>query len=267
MIGSLLFLHLLGVTSAQQTQESWDTYTSAYEDGIPGSVTLRMDLIDEVPLKDLTALVITGLTYSTDREDGFPDAETLQELYQIEDELVQIIDQEYQGLIVGSFMHNHQRLEYFYLNNPAGLKERLKEFYKTNYPDRQYYIALKEDAEWQYYREFLYPNREIQNYMADQAVIRRLMEAGDNLLYARRVDHWIYLPDNKELKALRMEVESMHFQVESKDKITGSLPYELHISRVDKVDFESIHQVTSVLRKLAIEHRGRYDGWETNVIK
>ncbi len=32
-------------------QETWDHYLATYEDGLSGSTTLRMDLIDEAPMK------------------------------------------------------------------------------------------------------------------------------------------------------------------------------------------------------------------------
>lgn len=252
---------------AQNTEEAWDTYTAAYDDGKPGSVTLRMDLIDIAPMENLPGLVITGLTYKTKREDGFPEPETLDKLYQLTDELITIMEQEYQGLLVGSFMHNNERLEYFYVNNTEGLKARLKQFYQENYVGDQFYIAIKDDRDWEYYMD-LYPKPETQHYMEDQSMVRLLVEAGDDLQYPRRVDHWIDFPTRKEMKAFLSSVENRHFNEASHSKNKAlELPYELQIWRVDKVDIAEIHSVTSELRKLATKYGGKYDGWEAAVVK
>ena len=40
--------------NGQQTKERWDGYMAAYEEGKIGSTTLRMDLIDTAPIKDLS---------------------------------------------------------------------------------------------------------------------------------------------------------------------------------------------------------------------
>ena len=59
-------------------------------------------------------------------------------------------------IYVGSFMHNYQRLEYFYLKDTIGLRNVLENFYGTKYPNFKNYINLRVDADWKGYREFLY---------------------------------------------------------------------------------------------------------------
>ncbi len=129
---------------------------------------------------------------------------------------------------------------------------KIENFYKTNYPEYKYYLNVKEDKEWKYYRDFLYPNEETRNYMADQSVLRNLEEAGDNLTKVRRVDHWLYFLKESEMNKCKADLEKLGFKVQSAgiNKETN-LPFELQVWRIDNVDINSIYPITSDLRKRA----------------
>ena len=59
------------------------------------------------------------------------------------------------------------------------------------------------------------------------------------------------------------------FTVENAGKEIGvnDRPYTLQISRIDKVDYNSIDKVTLYLWELAVKYSAKYDGWETFVVK
>lgn len=254
--------------NGQTTSEQWDTYIASYEDGNPGSTTLRMDLINNAPFEHLPYVLVTGITYETTRDDRFPESETFQILYKIGDELVELIAKETESVLVGSFMYNKERLEYFYIEKDKGLKDRIEKFYTENYPDYKFYLNIKEDKEWSYYREFLYPNEETLNYMADQSVLRNLQKEGDPLTKERRVDHWLYFSSESDMNKCKNVLKKRNYSIQSsgKNKET-SLPFELQIWRIDNVDINSIYPITSELREVAKQYNGEYDGWETSVEK
>lgn len=260
----LLANHVIGQTSNEQ----WGTYIAIYKNEIPGSTTIRMDLINDSPIESLDHVLVTGITYETSREDGLPEGETFALLHEIADELNELISKETNALLVGSFTHNKERLEYYYLKEPKGLKEKLDTFYKTKYPNTKYYINIKEDNGWSYYNDFLYPNEETRNYMGDQSVVSNLEEAGDKLTKKRRVSHWLYFSTQKDLKNCKIELLKMDFNIQNSGvNKKSTLPYELQIWRIDLVDINSIYPITSSLRKIAKENHGEYDGWETSVEK
>jgi len=250
----------------QNGSERWESYLARYADNKPGSTTVRMDLADKTPIPSYDYVLITGVTYKSEREDGFPQGETFEFLRMVGDDLIKLLDAHGDNLLVGSFMSNFERLEYFYLKSDIGIEQKLEEFYTTKYPDYKFYINIKEDKKWTYYREFLYPNEEIQNYLADQNVIRNLQKAGDKLTKKRRVEHWVYFTKKSEMESFKLEVIEQGFKVQFAGKIEdASTPYELKFWRIDKVDIESIYPITSSLRKLALAFNGDYDGWETSV--
>lgn len=265
-----MLMTLIGFTTitAQNTEEYWDSYIALYEDGKPGSTTLRMDLINEAPLTKFPYVLVTGITYESSREDGFPENETFQILHKIGDELVKLITQETETIQVGSFMYNNERLEYFYVKEDTGLSEKIEEFYSQNYPKYKYALNVKEDKDWSYYKEFLYPNEETLNYMADQSVLRSLQAAGDRLTKARRVNHWLYFSSESDMNKCKEDLlkQSFTIQFAGNNKET-SLPFELQVWKINKVDIDAIYQTTSKLRETAKKYNGVYDGWDTSVEK
>lgn len=264
----LIFIFSVLQITAQNSAEQWDNYMAIYENEKPGSTTLRMDLINSAPIKKFKYVLVTGLTYETSKENGFPENETFSLLHKIADELIEIIKEETEFILVGSFMYNNERLEYFYIKEQKNIVSKIKNFYKSNYPEYKFYLNLKEDKEWKYYRDFLYPNEETQNYMADQSVLRNLEEAGDNLTKARRVDHWLYFSNKLDLNKCKEKLLKLNFKIHNTgiNKETN-LPFELQVWRVDNVDIDSIYPITSDLRKIAKKLNGKYDGWETSVEK
>ena len=265
----ILFLIFAGtIMSAQSSTEQWEVYLASYEDGKPGSTTVRMDLINQAPMKEFPVVLVTGVTYETKREDGFPEPDTYGTLAEIGDKLVALISMEAHAIVVGSFMFQSERLEYFYVQDDSGLKEKIEAFYQENYPEYKFYLNSTEDAEWSYYKEFLYPNEQTLSYMADQAVVRQLEEAGDPLTKARNVDHWLYFTSKADRKRCKDELITQGFscQTQAKNK-NAEFPFPLIISRVDKVDIDSIYPITTSLKQTAKKHKGVYDGWETSVEK
>ncbi len=266
----ILFIIAIGTRAmeAQVKEEQWDSYIAFYENGAPGSTTLRMDLIGETPFDHLPYVLVTGIKYETSRDDGFPENETFPILHKIGDELIELISKETESVLVGSFMYNKERLEYFYIKEDSGLKEKLEEFYTNNYSDYTFYVNIKEDKEWSYYREFLYPNEETLNYMADQSVLRNLQEAGDPLTKARRIDHWLYFSSESDMNKCKEELKKQNYSIQfSGTNKETSLPFELQIWRIDKIDIDSVNPITSELRKTAKKFNGEYDGWETSIEK
>lgn len=252
----------------QNQTENWETYIASYEGNKPGSTTVRMDIINQTPIPEYNYVLVTGITFDSKREDGFPEGKTFEILHKLEDELEEVLNQYGKNILVGSFTYNFQRLGYFYLKSPKGIENKIKEFYKSNYPDYKNYINIKEDPKWKYYSDFLYPSDEIREYIGDQSVIRNLQNAGDDLSKARRIDHWCYFQNNSNMESFKIAIKKMGFQIQyaglTEDKPTSIV---IQFWRIDKVDINSIYPITSSLRKKALEYQGDYDGWETSVEK
>ncbi|MCU0468300.1 MAG: DUF695 domain-containing protein [Arcicella sp.] len=253
--------------SAQTTNEIWDNYMATFENK-PGSIVVRMDLINLAPLKEYKFILITGITYESKSPDGLPDKETLSAIQKVGDELQQTIAISLKEVYVGSFTYNNERLEYFYLQDTVGAREILKSFYKSKYDKLKTYINIRNDSDWKAYKEFLYPNEETLNYMADSKVVFSLIESGDKLTKARKVDHFSYFKSKKDAEQFKDNIQKVGYRIEKIDKNSDSAyPYSVLFWKEQNVDLNSISQITTVLREISKRCNGEYDGWETMVIK
>lgn len=246
---ALLFILLLlnEISLAQDADANWDSYIAMYENELPGSTTLNMDLHDRAPVAGLPNVVVTGLTYTNDRPDGLPVEGTLDTLYTLQEQLLSLMKTFGKYEHVGSFTHAGERLEYFYLADSTGVFDALYTFYTQSYPNLERYINVKLDADWSYYREFLYPNEPTLAYMADLSVIRRLQEAGDPLTQPRRVDHWLHFTNSTDMKNCSKELKKLGFKVEKMmEDGSGEWTHSLQIWGINQVDIgTSIHSIPS----------------------
>ncbi|WP_430817902.1 DUF695 domain-containing protein [Carboxylicivirga sp. RSCT41] len=262
---TLIFSFLTLMTSKAQ-EGNWDVYMAQYEKGA-GSIALNMDLIGIAPNKTLPFILITGVKFDNCREDGFPNSDEFEKLYNVSDNIENLIKENVAYELAGTFTYQCERLDYIYLSDTISIRKKLIELYTSKFGNYEYFINLKPDNSWKAYKEFLYPNEITQEYMSNQKVLFQLQKAGDNLSKQRQVDHWIYFSQESNKEEFKKYVESLGFKVEGQQNDKNfELPYQLHISRIDYIYPESINKITLELRKKAKDLNGDYDGWETFVI-
>src|SRR5688572_30374599 len=124
----------------KDSSENWDTYIARYEEGIPGSTTLRMDLANSAPIKDYPFALITGLYYQSEREDRLPEESSLEEIHSKEEKTIEFINSNSDCIHVGTFMSDFQRLQFCYMKSDKDIEKKLKEFYSTSYPEEEYFL-------------------------------------------------------------------------------------------------------------------------------
>ena len=263
----IIAIGLLFIVNKSWSQSGkWDVYLAQYESG-PGSTTLNMDLIKLAPKKELPFIVITGVTTENCRDDGFPVGSEFDKLYKISDAVEAKLKEITKVELAGSFTYQCERLDYIYVADTNLIRTELTKLYNIDFSGYKYYINIKRDDTWEAYLQFLNPNEETQEFMANEKVLIQLRQAGDDLSKPRQVDHWIYFADRKNRSLFVESVKKEGYKVESEDKLKDStLPFQLHISRTDNVSPGEIYKVTLNLRRMAKKFIGEYDGWETFVI-
>ena len=247
--------------------ENWDVYMAQYEKGA-GSTILDLSYKTTAPLKKYPFLLVTGVITRNCGSDGLPEKSAFEDLYKVSDKLKIVIDNNYENKFVGTFTYQCKRSDYYYLTDTINLRQKLDSFYKKEFPTFDKTIKIQADSKWDTYLTFLYPNEETLEYMSDQKVVLSLTNAGDNLTQPRKVDHWLYFNNSIDRDKFAKYIVLQNFTIEKKQFMKDSeLQYELQISRVDKVNLESITQITRQLRNDVSKFNGNYDGWETFVIK
>ena len=267
-ISLLLAAYLLAAGPANsQEEDAWDVYMAAYREG-PGSTLVNMSLEQVAPIKALPYLLITGVRFKDCSEDGLPTREAFEKLYPVSDSITALLHNSVRYRIAGTFTHQCKRLDYFYLSDTTGIRAKLTLLYQTSFVEHESFITLQKDDQWTQYSQFLFPNEETQEYMSNTKVILKLQEAGDGLVKERQIDHFFYFPTEKDREAFIKNTVTSYFKIEGMEKIDkSSLPYQVRISSVDKVDLESMNSTTLAFRRDAKKYKGKYDGWETFVVK
>jgi len=245
----------------------WEVYIAGYEKG-PGSTVLNMGLVNKAPDKKLPFIVITGVTFTNCREDGLPEENEFINLHEISDDVQKSIAELTNMEMAGTFTYQCERLDYVYVSDTSKIRKSIAELYKSKYSKYKSYISIKRDENWDAYLKFLYPNEETQEDMSNQKVLTQLQKNGDKLTKARLVDHWIYFASSQDRENFEKNIFNDGFKIEGREKVDDTdKPFQLHISRVDKVDPESINKITLDLRHKARQVNGNYDGWETFIVK
>jgi hypothetical protein len=253
------------ITVAQE--EQWDVYLAQYEKG-PGSIVLNMSLKEVAPMKTNPFILVTGVKFKDCLKDGMPTKNEFTNLYKVSDAVNKLLTHATKIIFAGTFTYQCERLDYFYIPDTVGIRDRLNKLYSKSFPNYESYISIKHDANWEAYLSFLFPNEEILNYMGDQKVVLQLQQAGDKLEKERQVDHWIYFDTDKDMECFIRYASANKFKIASKGRTEqGPQKYKLQIARTDKVDLGSINKITSELRSEATKCKGDYDGWETFVAK
>lgn len=260
------FAAFYSLASAQQDDGQWDVYMAQYEKGV-GTTLINMGLKSKAPDRNYRFLLSTGVHFSDCTDDGFPSQAEFQKLYVVSDSVKKLVDLSVSNILAGTFTYQCDRKDYYYIKDTANIRQKLSALYKKRFASYQPIINIKEDASWDAYLSFLYPNEETMEYMTNQKVVMKLQDAGDKLDKERPVDHWLYFPDEKSRDSFIVYAKAKDFKIESKEMREVAKPFQLHISRVDKVDLPSISTLTLELRREAKKYNGDYDGWEAFVVR
>lgn len=263
----LLWAFIACTTLSFAQEDNWDVYMAQYEKGA-GSTIINMSLKEKAPFTNLPFLLQVSVRPIKCSKDGLPDEHEFEVLYNLSDTMKAVTDAATVNKAAGTFSYQCERTDYYYISDTTIIRGLLQEAFKKHYPQYSFTIKLKTDADWQAYFNFLYPNEVTFEYMQNEKVILGLQQAGDNLQKPRQVDHWLYFKTELGREQFVVFATKEKFKIENKQIIKdASLQYQLHISREDRVDPDSISSITIELRKKARQLNGDYDGWETFVVK
>ena len=131
--------------------------------------------------------------------------------------------------------------------------------------DRRTYLDVRPDPTWGFYREFLLPDAERRQWMADRRLVQVLADKDDVLAKPRRVDHWVELATAEARERFVEAARRAGFELQRAAEIEGDRPFAAQVFRTDPVELAHIHDVVMELVELVEREGGDYDGWETSV--
>jgi len=244
----------------------WDFYFSNVNNSL-ASIFVDLGLQKIAPSADNPWLLWVWVQFNHPREDGLSSAEEYAVLLQIEDSLKEAVGTAVNGFPAGRITTDGRREFYFYGPTFAGFDDAVARCMEL-FPKYKWDSGTQEDADWNHYREVLYPTPRGWEQLNNRHVIEQLQSHGDPLTRERTVFHWAYFPNEASRATFVAGVRKLGFAVTDEGTVDdpNSLhPFSVSFERVDKVDWNSINVVTIELFELANSLSGEYDGWETSV--
>jgi uncharacterized protein (TIGR01619 family) len=250
--------------------DNWDFYFSNVNDEV-ASILVNLGISDSVPDPQRPWLQWIWVYFQKPSDDGYPTPDENEDstLDQIEEALTQAVKESLEAEMVGRITTQKRREFFFYGPRAAGFEEAVADALKS-FPAYQFKMGTREDPDWSHYLDILYPTPEDLWIIRNRHLVEVLEGYGDSLQAPRSVNHWIYFKSPEDRHNFVAEVVNSGFNVieESEDDdVETKLRYGVELERVDHVDWDSINHVTLQLLRLTKQVGGKYDGWETIVLK
>ncbi|MHA0858095.1 DUF695 domain-containing protein [Paenibacillus sp. CMAA1364] len=241
--------------------DHWDIYFSKIEEHF-ASIVLDMDIWKEVDQSQFSFPIALRFEIKNPNESGIPIDLEAEIINALEDRIINEINGT--GYNVGRVTTNGIRDLFFYFSKDYDLSSLTGPIFLEHGYDIETF-SINEEEPWGFYFNFLYPNEYEIQHMGNSNVLDSLRTSGDSLEVSRRVDHWIEFRSDIDKLDFIKKVKSLNFNIEQEHQSTDEIT--LQIYRVDRVDPQSINELTDMFVDLANKFNARYDGWETQVIK
>jgi len=165
---------------------------------------------------------------------------------------------------VGRNTSDGNRDFYFYTASLDKLHRCLDTVVKA-FPQYEFTLGGREDAEWSTYLEFLTPSPADKQRIMDRRVCEQLREHGDDLSIPREIDHRVYFSDKSAVKQYAAFLVENGFIEIKKGKIKpfGGQKF-IDFKRVGAP--EDVSDIVYDLSAKATELGGEYDGWGCAIV-
>jgi len=246
-------------------QEYWELYMKNLE-GHPASVQFNAGISMEVETQKYihpsVAFVKVTLKEPTEQRLLSEDEET--EILFLEDKLEASLIKFRIGKYVGRVITNGTVTFIYYLQFTYNWQDFL-DYALEEFQSYEITSGYQDDAEWNYYKNLLYPTAKEWQIIQNHKVCDSLKGKGDALHQKRAIEHKVYFVEgDREGFVSAIEAEGFSYQedIENDEGVKGVKFY-----RIDKPFYYDIDALTLHLIDQAEAFGGAYDGWETSLVK
>lgn len=246
--------------------DEWDFYFGRVN-GAVSSIFVDLGIRPDVPMEKRPWLLWVFVPLQSPTPEGLSSNSEGARLHEIGEALDAHVSAACAAQMVGRITGAGRREFYFYGEEPGPLDEAVTRAMKA-FGEYAQECGSTLEPEWDQYVNLLYPSDTNLQRMFNRRVLETLAERGDSHETPRQVDHWLEFPDEDSRTACRETLVAIEFKVESEflgEEVDDEMPCTLVVSRVDSVDSHTINGITLELARLAQQHGGRYDGWESPV--
>lgn len=244
--------------------DNWNFYFLTVDHKL-ASIFVDLGIGSDPPKTDFPNMAYIQLHMRSPRSDGLSSQEEFEQLKAIEEAFQREWPSGGNAVYVGRNTCGGTRDFFFYTRDPELFDRTATETMKS-FPAYVYELGGRADPDWNVYFDFLYPSPKQMQVMGNRDVCENLKRHGDTLQKPRRIDHWAYFQDEASMNRYAMKVTAKGYDITERGQEEDSdPPFKLMFGRDDTP--AAIDEVVIPLFELAQEFGGRYDGWETLVIK
>jgi hypothetical protein len=245
--------------------DDWDSYDGELQ-GEPVSILVNLSAITRAPAPDKpwrlrisTHSLAARIAVSSGKERPF-------ELYA----LLNLLATDRPAVeLVGGVTSLAYREFYYYATSSEGVKSAVDSV-RSRFPHYCVKSRCEQDAQWQLYREVLYPTEpRMMHQIRNRRVLRRLHTEGDDHTVVRPVDHDVYFRTAADSVYFVRAVKDLGFRARSgpgqRMQTQCERPFFVNVVRSDPVTPGHITGIVTELLLLACRFDGQYDGWGCGV--
>jgi uncharacterized protein (TIGR01619 family) len=246
--------------------ERWNFYFPQINDKL-AAVFVDLGRRSSAPNTQRPHLLVISAPLRLPREDGLSTQDEFETLNQIEDFFVEELCAKGGALSVGRVTTDGHRDWFFYAKEQT-LLNGVVAAAGEKFSDYRFKAVAKRDEKWSHYLDFLYPSEEELQCIKNAETLEVLQKNGDDPSHPRPVAHWTYFASESDRQTFVDKAGSLGFKLQSMNKSKElQLQFCAVLERPDTVDHQTINGITIQLFRLAREHKGDYDGFETRVVR
>lgn len=257
-----------GNLSAQSIPQEWDNYIFSLN-GRPVSIMLNMALKERAIGLGRPYAVILRTKYSDNDRYGFPGDAVKDKLDSLENDLEKELTEKNGAVYAGRFTQRGLREFYFYVLDTVDYSAHCKSV-MDKYPTLPWLAKAVYDRNWTNYVEVLYPSDIEKEKMENRKMVMALQSKGDDLNRSRRIEHTLYFKVAQNRRTFLTSAALQGYNVSEMpiEKSNDSeYPYLLIIWHHEKPELKKMNEVTLTLTHHAMKNGGKYEGWQTKVVK
>ena len=267
-IPTCLALLLASSLHGQTEGGDWDAYVMKLSGGKPVSTVLDLSLADRAPLKDKGYAILVRTELLSPDAEGMPGRRESESLHRIEDLMEKSMVGGCGAVYAGRYTHKGVREFVFYLDDTASYRKGLEAAFTAS-PDHKWKAWAVADTAWSNYFDVLYPPPAERERIRNRRLVDILADKGDALKTPRRVDHFLRFRTKTSREAFVRTLQNQGFEIEKMPEAdeAGDFPYALQVYRKDVPGYPMVDRVVVPMWEKAMQGNGRYEGWETYLVK
>jgi len=247
-------------------QEYWEIYMKSL-DGKPASVLFNAGIsMDIDKLKYIyPKIAFVKVKLKEPNEKGLIAKSEEEEIAFLEDKLESSLIKFRIGKYVGRIYNDGYVTFLYYLQFTYNWEDFLI-FALDEHSSYEVSSGFRDDSEWGYYSNLLYPNAKEWQIIQNHKACDVLLSKGDNLHLPRAIEHKAFFGDDIDRDGLinRFQDDGFGIQnsIKNSDEVEGISFY-----RVDKAFYSDIDELTLTLIDMVEQYGATYDGWESSIVK